>query len=366
MPCFIYYSEIVEIHMFKRFKKKSSARKIKKASTPIRRIFPHEAHDFTVWLSENISVLEEFGLYLKVEGREANVNGYRIDLLCTDSHGNRVVIENQLEKTDHKHVGQFFLYLDSVQANTGIWITTEARPEHIALIKGQNTRTLPEYEYYLIEIDTISIDNSQHVPIFRKIVGPDHSSNENDITSQTETSVQRLEAEMLEPDFPSEDVPTIWCVYPQRNQVTYDLFTKSGVIGIGFSNLGDLRKIPPTYESVKEAWAKKNFFDSQRQISTFSSMFHRLANMAQTGDLVIYPPTWLERKIYVGRISGDYHYDRKTPHDYRHLRPVEWVAELERDEFSPEALKGIMVTLAFFQVQNQQFLAELMSKLNQI
>jgi restriction system protein len=78
---------------------------------------------------------------------------------------------------------------------------------------------------------------------------------------------------------------------------------------------------------------------------------------------VVYPPTWRERKIYVGRITGDYEYVRRQEQGYGDLRRVQWLKSFPRDTFTPEARRGISVNLAFFQVRNETFLTELASNL---
>ena len=74
---------------------------------PLRKAFPHEAHNFTVWLEENIDALcERIGMDLTVLDREKSVGSFNVDLFCEDSDGNYVIIENQIEKSDHDHLGK--------------------------------------------------------------------------------------------------------------------------------------------------------------------------------------------------------------------------------------------------------------------
>ncbi len=93
---------------------------------PLREVFPHEAHNFTVWLEENIEALaDELGLQLTMLKREHSIPSARIDLLCQDEKGHYVIVENQLEHADHWHLGQVLLYLVSMDAKIAIWVAAE-------------------------------------------------------------------------------------------------------------------------------------------------------------------------------------------------------------------------------------------------
>src|SRR5215207_6128288 len=91
---------------------------------PVREAFPHEALHFTQWLETNIEALsEQLGLELTVLERERTVGDFHVDLLCEDHNGNRVIIENQLERTNHDHLGKVLTYLVNLDAQVAIWIT---------------------------------------------------------------------------------------------------------------------------------------------------------------------------------------------------------------------------------------------------
>ncbi|KAB2855881.1 MAG: DUF91 domain-containing protein, partial [Anaerolineae bacterium] len=94
---------------------------------PIREAFRHEAHNFTVWLEQNIEALsEEIGFQITVIDREKSVGSFNVDLLCEDAKGNTIIVENQLERTDHRHLWQVLTYLVNLEATTAIWVTTDA------------------------------------------------------------------------------------------------------------------------------------------------------------------------------------------------------------------------------------------------
>lgn len=90
----------------------------------LRNYWKDEARDFTPWLAEddNINLLgETVGMELEVQEKEAKVGTFSADILCKDINTDRcVVIENQLEKTDHDHLGKVITYCSGLDAYTAI------------------------------------------------------------------------------------------------------------------------------------------------------------------------------------------------------------------------------------------------------
>ena len=96
---------------------------------PLRKLWAHEAQSFTVWLSENLDFLSEtLGFDVVLVQKEAAAGPFSADMLAEDPQGNYVIIENQLEKTDHDHLGKLITYMSNLEAKTAIWITSEPRP----------------------------------------------------------------------------------------------------------------------------------------------------------------------------------------------------------------------------------------------
>lgn len=138
----------------------------------LRDIWRNEALDFTKWMEANIeSLTEALGFDLTVESREHSVGPFSVDLLATDEFGQKVVIENQLEKTDHSHLGQIITYCTNLDAKTCIWITKEPRQEHINAVNWLNKET--SLSFYMLSIEAISIDESRAAPLFQIICRPD-------------------------------------------------------------------------------------------------------------------------------------------------------------------------------------------------
>jgi len=133
----------------------------------------HEAHDFTPWLSENLDVLGEvIGMELEPEGVEVSVGPFSADILAKDLHGRSVLIENQLDSTDHKHLGQILTYLSGLEADVVIWIATEFREPHLSAISWLNENTSNRFSFFAIKLRVISIGNSIPAPIFDVLERP--------------------------------------------------------------------------------------------------------------------------------------------------------------------------------------------------
>ncbi len=98
----------------------------------LRKVWVKEAKDFTTWLESNLDILSEhIGFDISPLEREKAAGTFSADIFAEGPNGDTVVIENQLEKTDHDHLGKLVTYLSNLEAKTAIWITSNPRPEHI-------------------------------------------------------------------------------------------------------------------------------------------------------------------------------------------------------------------------------------------
>ena len=144
--------------------------KIKKHE--LREIWRNESMDFTTWMEGNLDHLSQvLGWELSFEAREHSVGPFFVDILAIDERGERVVIENQLERTDHAHLGQIITYCANLGAKTCIWISKEPRQEHINAVNWLNKETA--LNIYLIKVEAISIDASKPAALFQIICRPD-------------------------------------------------------------------------------------------------------------------------------------------------------------------------------------------------
>ena len=139
-----------------------------------RTVWPHEAHNFTPWLLQNVDVLNELlGMDLDLQVAEHPVGDFALDLLGRDTSDDSVVIvENQLERSDQSHLGQILTYAAGTDPRTIVWITTGFRPEHRAALDWLNEHTDPNTRFFGVEIEVVKIDDSTPAPNFRLAVEP--------------------------------------------------------------------------------------------------------------------------------------------------------------------------------------------------
>jgi len=139
----------------------------------LREVWKHEAYDFTCWLFENLEVLnEQIGLSLTPIEKEKSVGPFYVDIFAEDSTGRKVIIENQLSKTDHDHLGKILTYLSNLDTKIAIWISTDPRPEHVAAINYLNEVIPEDTKFYLLRVQAFQIGDSEPAPHFTVEAGP--------------------------------------------------------------------------------------------------------------------------------------------------------------------------------------------------
>jgi hypothetical protein len=144
---------------------------------PLRQVWEHEAYDFTQWLQENIEVLNAtLDLNLINIDREQSAGSFSIDLVAEAEGGGTVIIENQLEKSNHDHLGKLITYLSAIGAKAAIWLVSDPRPEHVAAIAWLNDSS--SAEFYMVKVEAVRISNSPAAPLFTLIVGPSEDAKE--------------------------------------------------------------------------------------------------------------------------------------------------------------------------------------------
>jgi len=173
--------------------------KLKKVD--LRDVWGHEALDFTNWLAqqENLDALsEEIGVDIKWLKTEANVGKYSVDILAEEeASGRKIIIENQLEDTNHDHLGKIITYASGYDAEIIIWIVRNVRDEHQKAIEWLNEHTDEKISFFLIKIEIWQIDGSNPAPKFEIMVSPNEwakaiktSPTNNGLTN---TNLQQLE-----------------------------------------------------------------------------------------------------------------------------------------------------------------------------
>lgn len=137
----------------------------------LRDVWKHEALDFTTWLENNIDTINEaLGLTLQNVEREQTAGAFSVDLVAEDESGNIVIIENQLERSNHDHLGKVITYLTALEAKAAIWIVSEPRPEHVKAVAWLNESS--SAAFYLAKIEAIKIGDSPPAPLLTLITGP--------------------------------------------------------------------------------------------------------------------------------------------------------------------------------------------------
>lgn len=147
----------------------------KLVEVPLREVWQHEALDFTQWLAlpENIQALGEvIGIALVDAKTEEGVGKFYVDIVAKDENDRIVVIENQLESTNHDHLGKIITYAAGVEANVVVWIVERAREEHEKAINWLNENTYEGTNFFLLQIEAWKIGNSLPAPRFHIIAKP--------------------------------------------------------------------------------------------------------------------------------------------------------------------------------------------------
>jgi hypothetical protein len=169
--------------------------------TPValRSIWNNEAVDFTPWLAEpsNLNLLGEalhMGV-LTLQTTERGLGDFSADIVAVDEGGVEVLIENQLEATDHRHLGQVLTYLAGLNREEAIvvWMATRFREEHRAAIDWLNRQTCEGFDFFGVEIEAIRIGDSEPAPRFNVVAMP------NDWAKQASQTLRRTAS-----DTPSE------------------------------------------------------------------------------------------------------------------------------------------------------------------
>lgn len=142
----------------------------------LRTVWPHEASDFTPWLSEddNIALLSDaIGIDITVDDTESAVGDFNVDIFASETGTDRkIIIENQLEDTNHDHLGKLITYASGKGAGVIIWIVKKAREEHRAAIEWLNNHTDEDVDFFLCEIKLYKIGDSEPAVKFEVVEQP--------------------------------------------------------------------------------------------------------------------------------------------------------------------------------------------------
>lgn len=142
----------------------------------LRSVWEHEAKDFTNWLAQeqNLDLLSnEIGINISLIKTEAETGDFSVDILAEEAEtGKKIIIENQLERTNHDHLGKIITYASGYEAETVIWIVKEFRNEHKSAIDWLNEHTDEKLNFFGITIELWKIGNSEIAPKFNIVSQP--------------------------------------------------------------------------------------------------------------------------------------------------------------------------------------------------
>ncbi len=166
-------------------------------SVDLVKVWANEASDFTPWLAkdENISLLgDTIGLDLEVEAVEQAVGPFRADIVCRDTTNDHyVLIENQIQRTDHTHLGQLMTYAAGLDAATVVWIAKRFREEHRAALDWLNEITDTAFEFFGLEMELWRIGDSTVAPKFNLVSKPNEWTKGGSVGGGREKRSIRLE-----------------------------------------------------------------------------------------------------------------------------------------------------------------------------
>ena len=143
-------------------------------SVGLREAWANEATDFTPWLADNLDRLSEaIGVSLELVDQEVGVDEFRADILarCPED-GQLVLIENQLESTDHTHLGQILTYLTGLKATIVVWIARDFREPHLSAFNWLNEHVGEPFAFFAVKVRLVRIGKSPLAPIFDVLAKP--------------------------------------------------------------------------------------------------------------------------------------------------------------------------------------------------
>lgn len=157
--------------------------------------------EFSAWLSqqENLDILgQELGLSIKPIKTEADVGKFRVDILAEEENtGRKIVIENQLEDTNHDHLGKIITYASGYDAEIIIWIVRDTNEQHQRAIEWLNEHTDEKIGFFLIKVELLQIENSNPAPKFYILASPNEWAKTTKESSSggelSQTKLQQLE-----------------------------------------------------------------------------------------------------------------------------------------------------------------------------
>lgn len=231
----------------------------------LRDVWKSEAQDFTPWLAqeENLALLgDALAIELVLEAQERNVGLFRADILCKDSaNGNWVLIENQIERTDHTHLGQLLTYAAGLKAVTIVWVAKSFTEEHRSALDWLNQVTNENINFFGLEVELWRIGDSNMAPKFNVVCRPNEWERTVDVIKHDIEANSLKGAGLIQYEFwstlreyilqrgsvirPSKPYPSNWVTYAIGRSDTYlvsYLNTRENRLGVNLTISGSKSK----------------------------------------------------------------------------------------------------------------------------
>lgn len=261
-----------------------------------------ESSDFTPWLArpENLEVLaNSIGIELELEAQERNVGPFRADLLCKSvESGHWVLIENQLERTDHTHLGQLLTYASGLQAVTIVWVAARFTEEHRATLDWLNEITNDSFQFFGLEVELWRIGDSPLAPKFNIVSKPNNWSRD------VGAAARRIETEALT-DTKQKQL-AFWIAFRDRLQATGSKVRAQGPLPQHWLNVSIGRSgfvMLATLNSRVNRIGVELYINSDRAKDDFRALFGQQATIEQEfGN----PLKWMEMPERKGSCIGYY------------------------------------------------------------
>lgn len=231
-----------------------------------REIWESEPAIFTPWLARNLNLLGgALGYDLELIEVESRSGDFLCDIFARESGSNRnVVIENQLERTDHDHLGKLLTYAASKEAGVVIWISPDMRDDHRDTIDWLNRHTSDEIEFFAVQLETIRVDASLPAPNFRPVAFPNTWTRSKRRTTSNEISARQEKYRYFFQDLIDELREKYHFTNARAGQPQSWYAFASGITGITYNASfdSDERLRAEVYIDVGDAEHNKAIFDT--------------------------------------------------------------------------------------------------------
>lgn len=202
----------------------------------VRGVWAREDRDFTPWLLANSERLSEaLGIDVELHQAEHAVGTFSLDLLGKIPGSDEVlIVENQLQESDHKHLGQLMTYAGGTDAHTVVWIATSFREEHRSAMDWLNENTNEGVRFFAVEITAVQIDDSVPAPLFKVVAKPNDWGKSVKASAQSSVANERSVAYR---DFWALYLAKVRETYPSWTSASGDYYQSWLVMKSGYPNI---------------------------------------------------------------------------------------------------------------------------------